>query len=70
MQQLTTKEIERLKHTITRAIDLIEAGTSENPPGDWFETAEIVRNRLYKDLEIFESQPDLDSDFFKVGGTS
>ena len=51
MRELTTKEVERLKHTITRAIDLIESGTSENPPGDWFETAEIVRNRLYKDLE-------------------
>jgi hypothetical protein len=70
MQQLTTKEIERLKHTMSRALDLIESGTSETPPADWFETAEIVRNRLYKDLEIFEQKPDLDSDFFKIGGTS
>ena len=67
--ELTTKEVERLKHTLKRSIELIETGTSENPPADWFETAEIVRNRLYKDLEMFDQEKILDPDFYRVGGT-
>ena len=69
MRELTTKEVERLKHTLKRVLDLVDSGTSENPPADWFETAETVRGRLTADLEMLEKEEILDPDFYPVGGT-